>query len=214
MKYHTCQSCKPAACGLIQPCTGCQLWSTGFANEVTAVSAVGTRDQATITFTAPSQLSTAQVRSIRRKWLGVQLRCIPGCVMHPSADPRRSTWAGSLASSLILKPRTPDTPLLSLQVAKFRVQAIREDSLVVEAGRELTLDSEAAAGATGLQLAFTPSSGNPQRLKFRLAATDGTFAGDWSAESNVVTIGEPSWTPCTAMLLQLSPRHHGSAASA
>ena len=75
-------------------------------------------------------------------------------------------------------------------MSKFRVQAIREDGLVVEAGRELTLASGVADGTADLQLVFTPASGNPQRLKFRLAATDGTFAGDWSAESNVVTVGE------------------------
>lgn len=86
------------------------------------------------------------------------------------------------------------------QITKVRVQAIREDGLVVEAGLNVDLETGAAAGATGLKVVFTPSSGNPQRLKFRLAATDGTFAGDWSLESNVVTIGELLLAACAALL--------------
>lgn len=76
------------------------------------------------------------------------------------------------------------------QVSKFRVQAIREDGLVVEEARELALASGVSAGAASLQLVFAWPSGEPQRLKFRLAATDSTFAGPWSAETNAVTVGE------------------------
>lgn len=75
-------------------------------------------------------------------------------------------------------------------MTKFRVQAIREDGLVVEEARELALASSVAAGTASLQLVFAWPSGEPQRLKFRLAATDSTFAGPWSAETNTVTVGE------------------------
>ncbi len=93
-----------------------------------------------------------------------------------------------------------------MQVTKFRVQAIREDGLVVEAGRELALASGAAAGTASLQLAFAWPSGEPQHLKFRLAATDSTFVGEWSAETGVVTVGELAtvwdWTSSSGCLSQ------------
>ena len=72
------------------------------------------------------------------------------------------------------------------------MQAIREDGLVVEEARELALASGVSPGTASLQLVFDWPSGEPQRLKFRLAATDSTFAGPWSAETNVVTVGECS----------------------
>ncbi|PRW20918.1 fibronectin type III domain-containing [Chlorella sorokiniana] len=78
------------------------------------------------------------------------------------------------------------------KVAKFRVQAIREDGLVIEEARELALAAPVDKSTASLQLAFAWPSGEPQRLKFRLAATDGTAVGDWSAESNTVTVGQPA----------------------
>ena len=80
-------------------------------------------------------------------------------------------------------------------MSKFRVQAIREDGLVVEEARELALASPASESDASLQLVFDWLSAEPQRLKFRLAATDSTFAGPWSAETDVVTVGE--WAPWT-----------------
>lgn len=72
----------------------------------------------------------------------------------------------------------------------FLVQAIREDGLVVGAPQSFTLDPVVDKGATGLQLVYAWASGTPQRLKFKVAATDGTFVGDWSAASTVVSVGE------------------------
>lgn len=110
--------------------------------------------------------------------------------LPPRAAPPRLLEAGS-RSALIPSPACP-SPLLSArpQVSKFRIQAIREDGLVLEQARELSLSAPVAAGAAGLQLAFEWPSGAPQRLKFRVAATDGAFAGPWSAESETVTVGE------------------------
>ena len=96
-----------------------------------------------------------------------------------------------LSSAALPNPPThTSTSPPTKQVSKFRVQAIREDGLIVEEARELALPSGVAASADGLQLEFAWPSGEPQRLKFRLAATDSTFAGPWSAETNTVTVGE------------------------
>ena len=80
--------------------------------------------------------------------------------------------------------------LAVLQVSKILVQAIREDGLVVGAPQSFTLDTPVAKSAADLQVASDWSSGTPQRLKFKVAATDGTFTGAWSAETGVVTVGE------------------------
>ncbi|PRW20837.1 Ig-like domain repeat [Chlorella sorokiniana] len=113
--------------------------TVGFANAVTSASAVGARTQATLAFSAPSELCTTDGK-----------------------------------------------------VAKFRVQAIREDGLVVEEARELALAAPVDESTASLQLVFAWPSAAPQRLKFRLAATDSTFAGPWSAETNTVTVGQPA----------------------
>jgi len=77
-----------------------------------------------------------------------------------------------------------------LQVSQFLVQPIREDGLVVGAPQSFTLETAVAKSAADLQVAYDWSSGTPQRLKFKVAATDGTFTGTWSAEAGVVTVGE------------------------